>query len=423
MAKKKKKSSRKGLYIIIIIIIIAAFSYLKYFRNSEESSTSYVTTELLTTTIESIVSSTGTLAAVGTVEIGTQVSGRIDSVMADFNDHVKENEILAILDRTTLKLTYTEAQAKLRNVEAQYELTREQYENDSKLYEKGMISEYEYLSSETNLTNAETNLTSARISLEKADKNLNEYAIIRAPIDGLIISREIEEGQTVSASMSAPTLFVMAEDLNRMEIEALVDESDIGMIEEGQQIRFTVEAYVDEEFTGNVEQVRMQPSVVSNVVNYTVICSADNSSGLLLPGMTATIDFVIDTRENVTAITNSALSVELPMSVLQEMRGNMKRPEKGDRKPPATMQRPTDSERENDDTEMGRIWYLDSEGKIGMSMVKVGLSDGINTEITLVRDIPEGSKIIKKVRTSGETTTTSDSQNSRRMGPPGPGLF
>lgn len=417
MARKKKK--KRFPWLLIVIIIVLAIVGVKLFHSEKESSTSYETTELGKMDIESIVSSTGTLAAVGTLEVGTQVSGLIDSVLVDFNEKVQEDEILAILDRTTLKLAYRDAEASLERAQSQYELKTEEYNNDKELYEKNLISEYEFKVSADALVSAKTSLTSAEISLEKADRNLNDYAIIRSPIDGIVISREIEEGQTVQSSMSAPTLFILAEDLQKMEIEALVDESDIGLIAEGQEIRFTVEAYTDEEFTGQVEQVRMQPSTVSDVVHYTVVCLADNSSGSLLPGMTATVEFIVDYREQVTALPNSALSVKMPVSVMEEMHNKRSSGSKvpGNRKSGGNNQFSGKQNMED----IARIWYMDESGEIGLTIAKKGLSDGVNTEITLLRDLPENALIITKVDTDEETANMS--QRPGGMMRPGPGLF
>ena len=411
---KKGKKKKKFPWLLILIIIAAAIILLRLFSKDKKEETSFETTELSLMDIESIVSSTGTLAAVGTVEVSTQVSGRIDSILVDFNDNVSENQILAILDRTTLELTYRDAKAKVERAKSQYELLQTKHENDSILFAKELISEYDHQSSEDALISAKTNLTSAEISLEKADKNLNEYAIIKSPIDGIVISREIEEGQTVQASMSAPTLFILAEDLTNMEIEALVDESDIGMIEEGQVIRFTVEAFSDDEFSGIVEQVRMQPTVVSDVVHYSVICSADNSNGKLLPGMTATVEFTIAQRNQVMALPNSAFNVKMPVSYLEKLKEKMGQNQKSGKRPGSSMKKV------NSDN-IGRIWYFDGNDLPQMTIIKKGLSDGINTEITLIKEIPDKSRIITKVNSDEETASLPQHPGGMMRG--GPGLF
>jgi len=420
MAKRNKKKKFPWLQVIIILIVIPVV-YFKFIKSEKANEISYETSEISVMDIESLVSSTGTLAAVGTVEVGTQVSGEIDSIFVDYNDQVTKDQVLAILDRTTLKSSFRDAQANLKRVKAQYDLLLEKFANDSTLFAKEYISSYEFKSSKTDLINAETNLVSAEISLEKADQNLNEYAVIHSPIDGLVISREIEQGQTVQASMSAPTLFILAEGLEQMEIEALVDESDIGMIKHGQNIRFTVEAYPDLEFSGEVNQVRLQSKAVSDVVHYTVICSADNSSGVLLPGMTATIDFVVDFREQVQAVTNSSLNITMPESVLKEMMEEMKKKMSGKERP-ARGKRP-ERDTESDSDIIGVLWYIAEDGSFGRTMVEKGLSDGIHTEITKIKNLPDNAMIITKVNGTHSTTTTSNNSRNRMPGGPGPGLF
>ncbi len=419
---QRRKGKKIPWVLIIIVLIILAVVYFKFMRKKADIGTSFETTELSITDLESIVSSTGTLVAVGTLEVGTQVSGRLDSVLVDFNDHVVKDQILAILDRTTLKSIFRDTQANLNRAKAQYDLMREKFVNDSTLYEKRLVSSYEYKSSRTDLINSETSVISAEIAMEKADQNLNDYAIIRSPINGMVISREIEEGQTVQASMSAPTLFILAEDLKNMEIEALVDESDIGLIAQGQQIRFSVEAYPDGEFSGAVKQVRLQPKVVSDVVHYTVICSADNKKGILLPGMTATIDFIISSREQVTVVPNSAFNVQMPDSIIEKARS-----EQSEKRSPQANGEEKSGSRNGGNRQIpenvGRIWYMDKKGTPGLAIVEKGLSDGINTEILNMRNLPENAKIITKVKTDESITTSNQGSRGGFQRGHGPGLF
>ncbi|MCF7911232.1 MAG: efflux RND transporter periplasmic adaptor subunit [Candidatus Cloacimonetes bacterium] len=420
MAKVRKKRKKFPWLLIVIILIIVPVVYFKFIQQDTGSKVSYETSDLETMDLESTVSSTGTLAAVGTVEVGTQVSGEIASVLVDYNDKVRKDQMLAILDQTTLKSSFRDAQASLKRARAQYELMQVKFVTDSTLYAKELLSAYEYKSSQTDLINAETNLISAEISLEKADQNLNEYAIIRSPIDGLVISREIEAGQTVQASMSAPTLFILAEDLGQMEIEALVDESDIGLIAAGQSIRFSVEAYPDDEFTGVVNQVRLQSKAVSDVVHYTVICTADNSSRTLLPGMTATIEFIVDSRQQVQTVLNSSFSITMPEEVLAKLREEMKKKMENSERPPEGKLRHRDRSVNSEDT--GMLWYMAEDGSIGRAIVEKGLSDGIHTEILKVRNLPENAKIITKVNGNSSTVKSSSSRN-QMSGGHRPGLF
>lgn len=217
---------------------------------------------------------------------------------------MKKGKLLAILDTTALWLQVKDAEAGLQKAQAQYEQTNEQFSLDSSLYAKGLSSEIDYITSKTAKETALSGFKSAMTTLERAKTNL-DYAFIYSPINGIIINRNVEQGQTVAASLSAPTLFIIAEDLLKMRILASVDESDIGQIKVGQDAEFTVQAYPDNDFKGKVVQIRLNPSVESNVVNYTVVVDANNQNNLLLPGMTATIDFYIEKRNNVLMVPNT----------------------------------------------------------------------------------------------------------------------
>ncbi len=243
------------------------------------------------------------------MEVGTQVSGIIDKVYADFNDRVHKGQIIALVDTSLLKLAVTDAESNLLKALAQYEEARENHQRSVELYNRGLISKADYQPVKTSLRTAEASLAAAHAAMERANRNL-KYAIIRSPIDGTVTARNVEEGQTVAASFSTPTLFTIAQDLSKMEIKAMVDESDIGQIKKDQPVRFTVQAYPQKTFEGKVKQVRVQPTTASNVVNYTVVVSADNPGNLLLPGMTATVDFIVEKKTNVTLVPNAALRFE-----------------------------------------------------------------------------------------------------------------
>ena len=257
--------------------------------------------------VEIVVSSTGTLAAVGTVEVGTQVSGTINRVLADYNDKVIKGQILAELDTALFQASVTQSRASLAQAKAKLKQARAEYDRNLPLFQQGHLSAQEFLTYETERDTARASVLSAQADLDKALTNL-EYACIRSPIEGTVIERSIEEGQTVAASYSTPTLFYIAEDLSRMQIEADVDESDIGQIRNGQKVRFTVQAYPDEVFTGVVSQIRLNPAVVSNVVTYTVVVDASNEKGLLLSGMTADMDFLAASAKDVLLVPNSAIA-------------------------------------------------------------------------------------------------------------------
>ena len=281
---------RKRIVIATILVLVVGIGGILYLRhNGKANDTSFQFVEVTRSNLETSISCTGTLNAVGTVEVGTQVSGTIAHLFVDYNDHVQKGQMLAKLDTTVLKAAVVEADADLAQAQAQFEQAVADYDRNLPLKEKGYLSEAELLPLQTTLKTRQAALESSRAKLKRARQNL-EYAYIRSPISGTVIQRNIEQGQTVAASLSAPTLFVIAEDLSKMEIHTLVDESDIGVIEVGQPVRFVVPTYYDKSFEGTVRQVRLQPDVVQNVVNYTVIVDAANNDNLLLPGMTATVN-------------------------------------------------------------------------------------------------------------------------------------
>ena len=416
----------KTKYVIGVVILAAllAAGYGAVRSTSGNSESGYRLTEVSRGDLESTISCSGTLSPVTTVEIGTQVSGTIDSVFVDFNDEVHVGQLLAVLDTTLLKAAVLDAEAGVERAEAQLALAEDSNERSQSLYERKLIPDSDLLTAEMGLKTQKANLTSAEVGLTRALRNL-DYAIIISPIDGTVISRNVESGQTVAASLSTPTLFLIAQDLSHMEILVEVDESDIGQIEVGQQVRFEVQAHADEIFEGSVTQVRLQPETVSNVVTYTVVVDASNERNLLLPGMTATVDFIIDQREDVLQVANAALRYSpsdddltefmerrqaereaIPDSVRAARRGGM--PPGG---PGSGMGGNASS------NNFGRLWYLDDDGLLQMAPVKTGMTDGSSTEIVMARDIEEGTQVISGSST-GTTTSSSKSQMRMPGGPP-----
>ncbi len=419
----------KKLFIILAVIIVAALSVWYFaFREAASSDGQFSFVEVTRGDLENLVSCTGTLSAVGTVEIGTQVSGSIDSVFVDFNDTVKKGQLLAVLDTTLLAAAVRDAEAGVLRATAQMELAESEFKRDIQLYDKDLISEQAFIASQTNSKTAQASLTTSKASLDRARTNL-KYAVIRSPIDGTVIHRNVEPGQTVAASFSTPTLYIIAEDLARMEIHAQVDESDIGQIKNGQEVRFTVQTYIDETFAGTVRQIWLQPTTVQNVVTYTVVIDANNRDNLLLPGMTATVDFILEQKQDVLLIPNAALRFTPTEEMMQEMRAQ--REQRTGEQPDSTgqkRQRPP-----GDHSQMmggmgrggpsqhgsgGRqnfamLWYLDEDGQVQVSRALTGTTDGKMTEIVRSRNIEEGMKII-----SGNKQVKSSSTSSQQSGPP-----
>lgn len=408
---------KRAITIVIVLVVAAAAVWLLSSRGGEsEALELYEFGEVERGDIENIISSTGTLSAVGTVEVGTQVSGTIDEVLVDYNEPVRKGQVLAVLDTTLLASSVRDAEASVLKAKADLKVAENAYGRSGELYEQGLISEADYDDSEAAVMGARAQHLSAKAALSRARTNFG-YAVIESPIDGTVIMRNVEPGQTVAASLSTPTLFILAEDLAEMEIHALVDESDIGQVKEGQSARFTVDAYLDEEFEGVVRQVWLQPETVQNVVNYTVIVDAENRDGLLYPGMTATIDFLIEERRDVLLVPNTALNLQPTQEMFTEFRANME--ERMASLPDSIRERVSSrvgsaiggapasggmnggfqsgSGGSNGAASTGRVWYLDEQGKLAMSPVTTGATDGTKTEVLRSRGLVEGAEVITAV--------------------------
>ncbi len=411
-------------FLMIAVCLIVAASGLWLARGAldrEGSADAYSFAEISRGDIESTISSSGTISAVGTVEVGTQVSGTIATLHADFNDQVDAGDLLAVLDTTLLHAAMLDAEASVERQEALAEQAAENLDRYSALHAQGLIGDQELLPYSINLRTEKASLKSARANLERAASNLG-YAVIRAPIAGTVIQRAVEEGQTVAASMSTPLLFKLAEDLSRMEILAQVDESDIGSVREGQDARFTVLAHDDRTFTAQVRQIRLEPETVQNVVNYTVVLDVDNPEGLLMPGMTATIDFLVEQRHDVLLVPNAALRIRPTQAMMAAARANRERAGAGVPDSAAVRIRrrggPLSGAAEGLPSDVALLWLMDDDGALTMQPVRTGATDGKNTEIVSRRGLSEGTRVITAL-TSG-TGTAAASSGQRRGGFGGP---
>lgn len=294
------------ILIIVAILVIAGLVVAFYLNNKGTKSLQLKTAKVDVGDIEVYVTTTGTLNPVTLVQVGTQVTGTIAKIYVDFNDVVKKGQILAQIDSTFLSAQVRDAEAQVERAKAQVNQTKRDLDRIKELYAKNLVSQADYDQALTNYEVALAQLKSAEAQLERARVNL-KYSTIYSPIDGIVISRNVDVGQTVAASLQAPTLFTIANDLRKMRVEANVDESDIGKVKPGQTVFFTVDAYPDETFIGTVSQVRLQPINVQNVINYTVIIDVENKDLKLRPGMTANVRILIDKRENVLRIPNQAV--------------------------------------------------------------------------------------------------------------------
>jgi HlyD family secretion protein len=315
-------------------------------------------------------------------------------MVVDFNDPVEKGQVLAELDKTLFTVSVHDAEAGVARAKARLAQAEAEFKRSQPLFKKGHISEMEFLVTKTTLETAKADLKTAEAALKRAETNL-DYTVIRSPINGTVIERTVDAGQTIAASFQAPTLFVIAEDLTRMQIETDVDESDIGLIKKNQSVRFTVQAYPDEEFTGKVRQIRLQPTTIMNVVNYTVVVDAANEKGMLLPGMTATVDFLVEERRDVLLVPNTALnykpSTELIKKYQSHMMENMKK-----------MQHQLPDY-------VGHAFYLDENGIPTITMVEKGATDGKMTEIVKGPELKEGMEVITAFKVEKTSTTNRSS--------------
>ena len=301
---------KKILVVATPVLILGVLLFVLFGAKRNKTQGTFVTAEIQRGDIAVTVTATGTLQALKTVQVGSQISGTILALYADFNDQVKKGQVLAQLDPTFLKAQVAQAQADLEKAVASAELSRREYERALSLFEKNMISESDRDAALTNYDLARAEIKSSQANLDRLKTNL-AYATITSPIDGVIISRDVDVGQTVAASLQAPTLFTIAQDLAKMEVKTSIDEADIGKIADGQKARFTVDAYPELLFEGLVKQVRLSPQVEQNVVSYDVILNVSNPDLLLKPGMTANVVIEIDKRENVLKVPAAALRFRL----------------------------------------------------------------------------------------------------------------
>ena len=381
---------KKLLKFIVIVAVLAAIAIgVKHFFFSESVDDvpgAYVSSAVKQMTISTTISATGTLDPVDQVEVGTQVSGDISKIYVDFNSSVKKGQVIAELDKSKLKATLTQAEIAYKSAENDYKYKESTYSRIKKLSESNAASAVELETAEYNMNSAKLAVERSKNEVAQARLNLS-YATIKSPIDGVVLKRAVEVGQTVAASMSTPTLFVIARDLSQMKVMADVDEADIGQVKAGQKVTFTVDAFQGETFNGSVQEVRLNPTTTSNVVTYTVVITAENPDQKLLPGMTATCTIV--TREVVDAISVPVKALKFSPGVGPQMAkpGALPSQFKGD-----------------------RVW-LNVDGKLAPRPVKTGINDGVNVEIL------EGLSLGDSVVVGQESTGASAFKKSEASSP------
>jgi len=401
---------KKSLITTAVIAILAVIGMLVYQKGFAKETTAYRFATISRGDIKATVSATGTLNAVTTVSVGTQVSGQILDLLVDYNDHVKKGQLLARIDPTLATQAVVDAQANLEKAQAQAQMASRDYSRNRELLDAGLVARSAYEQTQSSAEVASAGVKSARIALDRARQNL-AYTNIYAPIDGVVVERNVQQGQTVAASLSAPQLFLIANDLSQMEILAQVSESDIAQIKQGQTAEFTVQALTGQTFEGTVRQVRLQSTTQDNVVNYTVVVATDNSRGKLLPGMTARVNFLTKSAEDVLTVPNAALrfrptgasAAATPAKTTTNANGAA---QSGQR------------QRGNGSRRGGTLYTLDANGKLQPVQVQTGITDGTTTEVR-GNAIKEGMKVVAGTISStqsAQTTSASPFQSNQQQG-------
>jgi len=290
--------------ILIILALLAVF----YGGSSRRTADQWITSPITRGTMRQVVTATGEIRPLNTIKIGSQVSGIIESIYVDFNDKVTKDQVLLRIDPSVLQATVDEARAALDSASATRNFDRREFERAQTLFGEGFIARSEMEQAETRFKTSEESVRRARSQYDRAVTNLN-FATITSPVDGTVISRKVDRGQTVAASFQAPDLFEIAEDLSKMRIETSVSEADIGQIRNGQKVTFTVDAHHGKTFEGIVQQIRLSPITAQSVVIYTVIIDVDNEDLSLMPGMTAFVTILVAERDNVWKAPNSAFLI------------------------------------------------------------------------------------------------------------------
>ncbi|WP_372767667.1 efflux RND transporter periplasmic adaptor subunit [Lutibacter sp.] len=401
---------KKLTWIILVVLVIATIIYFLTKPKFDAKNLDYNYVTLEKGDIEAIVSSTGTLEAINTVEVGTQISGTIKRIYVDFNDKVKAGQLLAEMD---LKLLYTNlinAEANLSVAQAKLNQAKEEFERDKSLFGEKVISEQEYSNSKYVYAQA-LSAKEAALASVKSIKVTMGYAKITSPISGTVIDRSVEEGQTVAASFATPKMFVIAEDLSKMQLLADVDESDIGYILNGMEVRFTVQTFQDKKFHGNVSQIRLQPIKINNVVNYQVVIDVDNKNGELLPGMTANIEFITNVSKNVLIINNSALRYRPNEVMLKEIKPFLL--DKAKAFLPDSIQQNFINSINNEELytpvnfkkklppKIDGFFCKDENGELDFKFIQLGIKTGLKSEIVKFLDdnpLKEGQKAINAIK-------------------------
>lgn len=387
-----KKLRISKIWIAVVVIVIVAVAAWAMSGGKKEEDINFKEEKVALKTLQNSVTATGTIEAVTSVTVGTQVSGIVNKLYVDYNSQVKKGQVIAELDKTNLLSELNTAKANLASAQSSLNYQAANMERYKTLYKKGLVSADEYENALLTYRQAKEQVASSRENVQRAQTNLG-YATITSPIDGTVISKSVEEGQTVAASFNTPELFTIAKDLTNMQVVANVDEADIGGVKEGDRVTFTVDAYPDDTFEGTVKQVRLEATTTNNVVTYEVVISAPNADLKLKPGLTANVTIYTQERSGVLAVANKALRFTPTKETVGK---DMKI---------------VDCKGKN------KVWTLNGN-TLTAHPVTIGQSDGINTEIT--KGLKQGDKIVTEIVVNIPEEEDAPQQSQGLISGPGP---
>lgn len=385
--------NKKKTLVIVAVAAIAALAVWLLSGGKKEEKITFDTAAVAPANIMNSITATGTIEPVTSVTVGTQVSGIVSKLFVDYNSVVKKGQVIAELDKTNLMSQFNTAKTQLATAQSQLNYQTANYKRYKTLFEKGLVAADDFDNAKLSYTQAKEQVVSAKEEVQRAQTNLG-YATITSPIDGVVLSKSVEEGQTVAASFSTPELFTIAQDLTNMQVVADVDEADIGDVKEGERVSFTVDAYPDDTFEGEVKQVRQEATTTNNVVTYEVVISAPNADLKLKPGLTANVTIYTAERKGVLSVPSKALR----FTPQKETVGKMKIVDVANAK--------------------NKVWTIEGNSIVAHK-VNIGMTDGTNTQI--VGGIAEGTKVITGLNVmGGEEKMPMEAQGEKSPFAPGP---
>ena len=385
--------NKKKTLVIVAVAAIAALAVWLLSGGKKEEKITFDTAAVAPANIMNSITATGTIEPVTSVTVGTQVSGIVSKLFVDYNSVVKKGQVIAELDKTNLMSQLNTAKTQLATAQSQLNYQTANYKRYTTLFEKGLVAADDFDNAKLSYTQAKEQVASAKEEVQRAQTNLG-YATITSPIDGVVLSKSVEEGQTVAASFSTPELFTIAQDLTNMQVVADVDEADIGDVKEGERVTFTVDAYPDDTFEGEVKQVRQEATTTNNVVTYEVVISAPNADLKLKPGLTANVTIYTAERKGVLSVPSKALR----FTPQKETVGKMKIVDVANAK--------------------NKVWTIEGNSIVAHK-VNIGMTDGTNTQI--VGGIAEGTKVVTGLNVmGGEEEKPMEAQGESSPFAPGP---